>query len=143
MLALECYNESSTVKDRGSMMIEYADIVKAELIENNISLCVGCDSRQSHNRGFAAVKERVIHYSRKCATRSTLHGFLHEVGHIVKGHEKGCGLKRWEREQEAERYATESLRTYGISVPRKSVQLGKKYVARWKSFGKKISYALS
>lgn len=112
--------------------MEYQEIVKAELMANNIGLCTGCDSYNSHTRGFASADSRIIHYSRKCATRATLHGFLHEVGHVVKNHGKHCRLKRWQQEQEAETYATESLKAYGIPVPRKAVALGKRYVARWK-----------
>lgn len=112
--------------------MEFQEIVWAELIANDISLCTGCDSYNSHSRGFAMVSDRTIHYSMKCATRSTLHGFLHEVGHIVLAHGKHCQLKRWQKEQQAEDFATRSLKSYGIPVPRKTVNLGKRYVARWK-----------
>lgn len=84
----------------------------------------------------------MIHYSRKCATRGTLHGFLHEVGHVIKGHGKASKLKRWEEEQEAEAYASESLRIYGIPVPRKAAADGRRYVARKKRLGQRISKAL-
>ena len=73
------------------------------------------------------------------ATRKTLHGFLHEVGHVVLGHGKSCKLKRFERESAAESYATKSIREYGIPVPREAVALGKRYVSRMKQWGKNIS----
>lgn len=119
--------------------MDFSEIVRAELIAHDITLCTECERYHSHRRGFAVPDKREIHYAAKCATRKTLHGFLHEVGHVIKGHGKACQLKRFEREAEAERYATESLRMYGIAVPREAVALGKRYVARWKSLGKRIS----
>ena len=120
------------------MKIESDDIIKAELIANDIELCRDCKSYNSHSRGFAMPDERVIHYNAKCATRKTLYGFLHEIGHIVMGHGKRSTLRRYEQESEAEDYARQSLKSYGIPVPRKAVVLGNAYVKRWKQFGDKI-----
>lgn len=125
------------------MTPDFLDIVAAELLANDIRLCAACDSYSSHKRGFARPDKREIHYAAKFATRSTLHGFLHEVGHVVNRHGKSCKLRRYEREAEAERYATESLRAYGIAVPRKAVAKGRAYIGRWKRTGKRISDALS
>lgn len=120
--------------------IDYADIVAGELALHDIRLCGGCEEfSNSHNRGFAVPDERVIHYSAQMRTRSTLWGFLHEVGHIVRGHGKATKLKRYEREQEAEDYAREAFRAYGIPAPRKVVALGRRYVSRMKRWGKNIA----
>lgn len=116
----------------------YQEIVEGELAANNIEICRSCCSRQSHDRGFADPDKRVIHYSAGMATRSTLYGFLHEVGHIVKGHGKASKLRRYQREQEAEDYARDSFRVYGLAVPRKQVAMGNAYVARFKRFGDRV-----
>lgn len=118
--------------------MDYIDIVKAELMAHEITLCAGCETYHSHSRGFAWPDKREIHYSAKMATRKTLHGFLHEVGHVVSGHGKACKLRRFEREAQAEAYATKSLREYGIAVPREAVALGKRYVKRMKRWGNNI-----
>lgn len=118
-------------------MIEFAEIVEAELTTNGIRLCRGgCHHWHSHTRGFAAPEERTIHYNAQFKTRSTLHVFLHEMGHIVANKP---GMKRWEREKSAEDYARMSLRALGIPVPRKAVRAGRAYVARMKQWGRNIA----
>jgi len=113
------------------------DIVQAELMANDITLCIGCDKfGASHSRGFAAPDSRTIHYNAKMATRATLYGFLHEVGHVVKGHGKASKLRRFEREQEAEDYARDSFRAYGIAVPQKQVAQGNAYILRMARWGR-------
>lgn len=114
------------------------EIVKAELIAHNIKLCQGCETYHSHSRGFAKVDEKEIHYSAKCATRKTLYGFLHEVGHIVMGHGKDCPLRRYEKEAQAEEYARNSMRDYGFPIPRVAVSKGNRYVKRMKRWGDNI-----
>ena len=115
------------------------EIVQAELLANGITLCTGCNEGYSHTRGVATPDSRRIHYSLKCATRGSLYGFLHEVGHIVNGHGRSSKLRRYQQEHEAEVYARESLRMLGLSVPRKQVALGNAYVARWKRFGDNVN----
>lgn len=114
------------------------EIIKAELMAHDINLCAGCESYSSHLRGYAVPDKRTIHYSAKGATRKTLYGFLHEIGHIVMGHGKTSPLRRYEQEAQAEEYARRSLQEYGIAVPRAAVSLGNAYVRRWKQFGDKI-----
>jgi hypothetical protein len=118
--------------------MDYQDIVSAELIAHDITLCAGCGNGMSHSRGFAVPDSRTIHYAARMATRGTLYGFLHEVGHIVRGHGKASKLRRFEQEDEAETYARESFRAYGIAVPREKVALGNAYVRRWKRFGDRV-----
>ncbi len=114
----------------------FAEIVLAELAANGLTLCRGCE-HLGHKRGFVLDSQpSVIHLDRECSTRSTLHRFLHEVGHAI--HDKRR-MKRWQREEQAERYATESMRQYGISVPRKVAGLGRAYVARMKRWGRNIA----
>lgn len=123
--------------------ISNQEIMRAELMAHDITLCAGCDRYNSHSRGFAVPDKRTIHYSAKGATRKTLYGFLHEVGHIVMGHGSACPLRRYEREAQAEDYARRSLRDYGIAIPRQAVAIGNAYVRRWKRFGDKIKKARS
>jgi hypothetical protein len=118
--------------------MDYQEIVKAELIANDATLCAECETYHSHSRGFARPDKKEIHYSAKMATRKTLHGFLHEMGHVVNGHGAACKLRRFERESQAEEYATKSLRAYGIPVPREAVALGKRYIKRMKQWGDNI-----
>lgn len=121
--------------------MDYQEIIRAELITHDITVCESCELYNSHSRGFAIPDNRTIHYKAKGLTRSTLYGFLHEIGHIVMGHVKNCGLRRYEREAQAEKYARDSFRDYGIPTPRKNVALGNAYVKRFKKFGDKIKHA--
>lgn len=113
----------------------YAEIVRAELMAHDIRLCRGCDFYNSHKRGFANRDTRTIHMSAEFATRSTLHGFLHEVGHIVNNTDD---MRRYEREKAAEQYARRSLRIYGVRISRKVVQKADAYITRFKEIGDKI-----
>lgn len=119
--------------------MENNEIVEGELTANNITLCTGCANGSSHSRGFATPDTRIIHFNKKMATRSSLYGFLHEVGHIVNCHGKASKLHRWEEEQEAEDYARHSFKAYGIPVPRKMVAQGNAYVARMARWGRNIA----
>lgn len=119
------------------------EIAQAELLTHDIKLCTGCGHNSSHKRGFATVDSRTIHYNKKLATRATLYGFLHEVGHIVHGHGKQSKLRRFEKEREAEEYARQSLRQLGIAVPSRCVQRGNEYVARMKRFGDNVRAGLN
>lgn len=121
--------------------MEYSEIVEGELQLHGITLCTGCTNGSSHSRGFATPDSKTIHFNRKMATRGTLYGFLHEIGHVVNGHGKASKLRRYQQEQEAEDYARASMRAYGIAVPRKQVQLGDRYVARFKRMGDRIKAA--
>ncbi len=123
--------------------MDYQEIVTAELMANSIELCTGCCNTSSHSRGFAEPDKRVIHFNAKMATRGTLYGFLHEVGHIVKAHGKSSKLRRYQQEQEAEDYARESFRQLGLAVPRKQVTLGNAYIARFKRFGDNVRRGLA
>lgn len=121
------------------MAIDYADIVAAELAAHDISLCTGCENGASHSRGFATPDSKTIHFDKQMATRGTLYGFLHEVGHVVRGHGKASKLRRWQEEQQAEQYARESFQAYGLPVPRKQVALGNAYVKRMARWGRNIA----
>jgi len=120
------------------MIPENKEIMKAELMANNINLCTGCDFPRSHSRGFAVVWTKTIHYSPKGATRKTLYGFLHEIGHIVLKHGPTCKLRRYEKEFQAEKYARDSFRSFGIPLPREAVAIGNAYIKRMKRFGNNI-----
>lgn len=117
------------------MNIDNADIIKAELIHNNVSVC-SCP--RPHSRAYAIPDKREIHFSQQGATRSTLATFLHEIGHVVKGHGKASKLRRFQREQEAEDYAKDSFKCYDIPYPRKRSGLSRRYVAQWKRIGDNI-----
>lgn len=117
------------------MNIDNADIIKAELIAHDIALCA-CP--KPHSRAYAIPDKREIHVSKKGATRNTLATYLHEIGHVIKGHGKGTKLRRFQREQEAEDYAKESFKCYDIPYPRKRNGRVRRYVSRWKRIGDNI-----
>jgi len=110
----------------------YREIAEFELKRYKISWCRGLCGDEGHKRGFVNWDEPVIHFDSEVATRSTLHGFFHEIGHVVLDHKK---QRSYIREAQAEKFANEKFREYGIAIPRKCVQLGKQYVARKKRHG--------
>ena len=67
-------------------------------------------------------------------TRRRLYIVAHEAGHVALNHSGNKPQHR--KEYEAEKYAHDALRRHGISVPKKSTQVAKWYVAR------KISQAI-
>ena len=78
-------------------------------------------------RGWGSAKYRSI-YAPRPNTRRRLYVVAHECGHVALGHN---GTKpRHRQEYEAERYAQAAMKRHGVAVPRKSVEQGKKYVAR-------------
>jgi len=117
--------------------MEFIEVFEAELMANDIALCRSCEHGRGHKRGFVIRGQRVVHLDRAIATRSTLHRALHEVGHVVN-EEAEKKQKSWEREAGAEKYATDTMRILGISVPRKVVARGVSYVARKKRHGQNI-----
>ena len=121
--------------------MDLREVFEAELLANDIALCRGCDQGRGHKRGFVIFGQRVVHLDRAIATRSTLHRALHEVGHVVHA-EAQKSMKSWEREADAEKYATDTMLALGISVPRKVRALGASYIARKKRHGANISRAL-
>lgn len=120
------------------MSIPLLDIFTAERLANDIGLCTACDHPSSHRRGFVLPSQRTVHLDRAIATRSTLHRALHEVGHILNDKP---GMRSFEREAGAERYATQAMRAFGLTVPRRVTQIGAAYVARKKHHGDRIRAA--
>ena len=117
--------------------MELARVFEAELMANNIFLCRGCDHGRGHKRGFVTRGSRVVHLDRAIATRSTLFRALHEVGHVVNA-EAEKKMRSFECEAAANKYAADTKRTLGISVPRKVAASGARYVARKKRHGDRI-----
>ena len=112
------------------------EILEAELAKYNIKWCRHCDSRASHKRGFVYNSDKfTIHLDSEVVTRSTLHRALHEVGHCVN---KEAGLRRYEQEALAEKFATDTMRAYGITVPRAVIARGVAYVTRKQRHGNNI-----
>ena len=113
---------------------------EAELERHEIRWCRGgCRYRNSHRRGFAAAD--TIHLDSKIGTRRSLYGGLHEVGHIVLGHTRPRGRRRWELEAEAESWAQQRMAQLGIEVPPAAVEAGQAYIVRMQRWGDRISDA--
>ncbi len=114
----------------------YLEFFQAELDAHQITWCQGCLLYNSHRRGFACRGTNVVHLKSSLATRKSLHRGLHEIGHLVNDEK---GLRRWECEEAANRYAATRMRELGIPVPRVTAAKGRRYVGRMKRWGKAIS----
>lgn len=112
------------------------EIAHQEVSSAGVTICACCAEPGSHKRGFAVKKTRTVHLARGYATRSTLHRLLHEIGHVVNDE---AGMKRWEREAAANRYAAERMRAYGLSIPRKVTHSANAYVGRMARWGRNIA----
>lgn len=114
----------------------FKEIFENELKKRNLNWCHGCDNGRNHRRGFVANADlTTVHFESEVATRSTLHRGLHEVGHCVLNQK---GMRAYECEAGAEKFANDIMRALGIRVPRKCVQAGIAYVARKKRHGDNI-----
>ena len=118
--------------------MNYKEMFETELKKYNLNWCKGenCTVRHGHKRGFVLRKDKsTVHYDSKIAIRATLHGGLHEMGHCVNDE---TGLRTFEKVALAERFANDKMKEFGISVPRKTVALGKDYIRRRKRWGDNI-----
>ena len=116
--------------------MDYRSIAEAEAKRYGVFWCTGqCGSYRGHKRGFACKHEPIVHLASTISTRSTLHRFMHELGHTQ---DKDYSKRQYEREAYAESFASAKLREYGIPLPRKQIALGKRYIARKKRHGDRI-----
>ncbi|MEP7059106.1 MAG: hypothetical protein ABI828_00120 [Actinomycetota bacterium] len=114
---------------------------QAELDRFGVQWCAGpCRYRNSHRRGFAT--QGTVHLDAKIGTRRSLYRGLHEIGHIVLGHDRRGRKRRWQVEAEAEAWAQERMAELGLEPPPEIVDAGRAYVARMKRWGDNISRAL-
>jgi hypothetical protein len=108
----------------------YREVFEKEIKRYNLNWCRGCDSRAGHKRGFVLYKDKTtVHYDREIATRSTLFGGLHEIGHCINDEK---GLHSYQCEMLAEDFARSKFEKYKIPLPRKRVSLGVSYIKRKK-----------
>tara|TARA_R100001530_G_scaffold136355_1_gene116656 strand:- start:1288 stop:1662 length:375 start_codon:yes stop_codon:yes gene_type:complete len=115
---------------------KFRELFERELKKHSLNWCRGCDASRGHKRGFVLFKDKTtVHYDSKIATRSTLHGGLHEIGHCINDEK---GLRSFEREANAEKFANDKFKEWKISVPRKTKALGVSYVKRKKRHGDNI-----
>lgn len=114
----------------------YLEIFQAELDLRGITWCQGCLLYNSHKRGFATRGTNTVHLKSEIATRKSLHRGLHEIGHLVNDEK---GLRRFEKEALANKFAETRMRELGIAVPRVAASKGRAYVRRMKRWGKNIS----
>ena len=112
------------------------ELFEIELKRNNLNWCKGECGLEGHKRGFILKKDKTtVHYDSKICTRGTLHGGLHEIGHCVNNEK---GLRRFEQEANAEKFANDKMKELGVSIPRKTRALGVAYVRRKKRHGDNI-----
>lgn len=114
------------------------EVFEVELALNGLQWCRDCHV-SGHKRGFVLDSQpKVVHLDSQIQTRSTLHRGLHEIGHAV--HDQS-GMRRFQKEAQAEAWAGRRMRELGINVPRKAAAKGRRYVARMKNWGDKIKAA--
>lgn len=109
------------------------EIFEAELFAKGLSWCRACCAANSHARGFAM--DRTVHLDSAIATRSSLHRGLHEIAHCILDEK---GLRRHQKETQANRWAEGRMRELGVAVPRKTVAAGRSYERRMKRWGDNI-----
>jgi len=118
------------------MIVSLREIFEAELAAYNLSWCRACEIGKSHSRGFVLDADKtMVHLDSEIGTRSSLYRGLHEIAHCIL-EEKG--LRRYECEAQADRWAESKMRERGISVPRKVSGRWKAYVSRMKRWGANI-----
>ncbi len=114
----------------------YKELLGEVLKKHNLNWCKGCNASLGHKRGFVLNKDKTtIHLDSKIANRSTFHRALHEVGHCVNNE---SGLRSFECESGAEKFANDTMKEYGISIPRKTKASGVSYIQRKKRHGNNI-----
>lgn len=117
----------------------FKEIFQEQLSKHGLSWCRACDASRGHKRGFVLnADKKTVHYDSEIATRKTLHGGLHEIGHCINDER---GLRSYECEANAEAFATRTMRELGIRVPRDTVRRGVAYVQRKKRHGDRIREA--
>lgn len=131
-------DEIIDVEKEGAM---FKELFESQLQKYGLNWCRGCYVSRSHKRGFVLRSDKkTVHYDSQIATRKTLHGGLHEIGHCINDEH---GLRSFEREANAEAFATRTMRELGVRVPRETVRRGQDYVARKKHHGDRIRMAVS
>lgn len=121
------------------MHMTLREAFESEIAAHGLSWCRECCSRSSHTRGFVLDSEpKTIHLDSEIGTRSSFHRGLHEIGHAIHDQRK---MRRFEKERQAEEWATRRMRELGFSVPRKVVAAGRRYVSRMKRWGDDIKRA--
>jgi hypothetical protein len=112
------------------------ELFEAEIAAHGLTWCRECCASGAHKRGFVLDSEpKTIHLDSEIATRSTLHRALHEVGHAVNDQR---GMRRFQREAQANEWAERRMRELGVSVPRKVAAAGRAYERRMKQWGDNI-----
>ena len=115
--------------------MNFKELFENELKKNNKKWCKGC-CLNGHKRGFVLTKDKnTIHLDRAISTRATLHRALHELGHTINNEK---GLRSFEREEKAEKFANEKMKELGVSIPRKVKMRGVSYIKRKKRHGDNI-----
>ncbi len=117
------------------------ELFEAELQARGLRWCRGECGERGHKRGFVMKGDKLtVHLDAAIATRSSLHRGLHEIGHCVNDER---GLRRFEKEAQANAFAETRLRELGVPVPRSTARKGRAYVARFKRFGDAVAEGLA
>lgn len=117
----------------------FLEIFQIELQAHNLAWCRLCCATKCHRRGFVLAEDRdTVHLESAILTRSSLHRALHEIAHCILPEK---GLRRYQCELQANRWAEAKMQAYGVSVPRKTAAAGRSYERRMKRWGDNIRRA--
>ncbi len=117
----------------------FLDIFKLKLQIHNLEWCRSCCAKSSHARGFVLDESKnTVHLDSNIVTRAALHRALHEIAHCILPE---FGLRRWQCELQANRWAENVMKGHGISVPRAVASAGRSYERRMKRWGDNIRRA--
>lgn len=121
--------------------MSFRAIFEGELRRLELQWCRGCCAANSHARGFVLHEDRkTVHLDSEIATRYGLHRGLHEIAHCILDER---GLRRHEKEAQANRWAKGKMREFHIPVPRQVSAAGRSYVQRMKRWGDNIKKGAS
>lgn len=117
------------------MKIEPKTVFDDELKKYNLKQCRACD-KGNHERGFVRHEDReTVHLDSPISDRRSLFRGLHEIGHCINVEH---GLRSWQAEAAATKYATETMRESGFTVPASVSRRWKAYTRRKKRHGDNV-----
>ena len=107
---------------------------EAELVRRQLTWCTG-PAATGTVIGAGSPRRAPCTWIAAIGTRRTLYRGLHEVAHLVLGHDQRRGRRRWQLEAEAEAWTQQRFAELGIELPQASVDAGRRRTSRGCSGG--------